>query len=364
MLSPNPDLRSTCNRFLSGHLPRTQRAWLEYLAASSAADLPVDRYSNGPAIALLEQEVATLLGKESALFVYKGVVAQQMALRVWTERTGRRTVALHPESHIDLDESGAYERLHQLIGLRVGQEHRPFTLQELKALHEPLGVITIELPLRGAGYKLTPWQELVNISEWAHEHGVPLHIDGARLWESAPYYGRSYAEIAALADSIYVSLYKGLGGLAGCILAGPADFIEETYPWKTRLGGNIFTVFPYILAALEGLHHHLPKMEAYVARAREISTALAEIPGVIIIPNPPHTNAFQIYLPASGQALQQAAEQLAETEHIWLFGGLAETHFPSLTIGEITIGEATEQWTTQEIVDIIKKLLNIAKTLS
>ena len=362
MISPNPDLRATCRRFLSGHLAKTQRAWLDVLAASPGIDLPIDRYGNGPAIALLEQEVAALLGKEAALFIHKGVVAQQMALRVWTERTGKRTVALHPKSHIDLDESNAYERLHHLIGLRIGEDHRPFTLQELKDLHEPYGVIVIELPLSRAGYKLLPWEELVAISTWAHEQGVPLHFDGARLWESTPYYGRSCAEIAALADSVYVSFYKGLGGLAGCILAGSKDFIEETRVWKTRLGGNLFTVFPYVLAALEGLHHHLPKMEGYVARAREVSAAFAQIPGIMIVPDPPQTNAFQIYLPAGRKELQKAAEKLAETEQIWLFGAFEETRFPALTMAEITMGEAAEQWTTEEMVAAMKTLLHYAYT--
>lgn len=362
MLVPNADLRAVCHRFLSGHRARTQQEWLASLAASPAADLPIDRYGDGPAIALLEQEVAALLGKEAALFVHTGVVAQQMALRVWTERTGKRTVALHPQSHIDLDEGHAYERLHQLAGLRVGKPHRPFTLQDLKALHEPCGAVVVELPLRRAGYKLPSWEGLVALSTWTHEQSVPLHFDGARLWESTSFYGRSCAEIAALADSLYVSFYKGLGGLAGCMLAGSKDFIEETRVWKMRLGGNLFTVFPYVLAALEGLHQHLPKMEAYVARARELAAALAEIPGVMIVPNPPQTNAFQMYLPAGGHALQQAAEKLAETEHLWLFGAFEETSIPSFTMAEITMGDAAEQWTTEEMVAAIKTLLHYAHT--
>ncbi len=361
MSFPNPELRASCQHFLSGHLPRTQRTWLADLATSPLAELRLDVYNEGPAIALLEGEVATLLGKEAALFVHKGVVAQQMALRAWTDRSGKRAVALHPKSHIELDERQAYERLHPLVGLCAGADHRPFTLQELKALHEPCGAIVIELPLRRAGYKLLPWEELVAISAWAREQGIPLHFDGARLWECAPFYGRSYAEIAALADSVYVSFYKGLGGLAGCILAGPADFIEETRAWHIRLGGSLYTVFPYILAAYDGLHHHLPKMEAYVARAREVSAALAHLPGVMIVPDPPHTNAFQIYLPTTREKLQKAAEKLAKTERLWLFSSFMETTFPALTMSEITIGEAAEQWTTEEIVIALQQLLDYTR---
>ena len=364
MAFPNFELRASCQRFLSGHLPRTQRAWLAEIAASPLADLRLDSYNEGPAIALLEEEVATLLGKEAALFIHKGVTAQQMALRVWTDRSGKRAVALHPKSHIDLDERQAYERLHPIVGLRVGTEHHPFTLQQLQAPHEPCGAIVIELPLRRAGYKLLPWEELVAISTWAREEGIPLHFDGARLWECAPFYRRSYAEIADLADSVYVSFYKGLGGLAGCILAGSKDFIEETRAWHIRLGGSLYTVFPYILAAYEGLHHHLPKMEGYVARAREVSAALAQLPGVMIVPNPPHTNAFQIYLSATRESLQKATEKLATTEQTWLFSGFAETSLPAFTMSEITIGEAAEQWTTAEIIAALQKLLHFAQSES
>jgi threonine aldolase len=361
MTFPNPDLRATCQRFLSGHPSRNQRAWLEYLTTSSMADSPMDVYGEGKAIALLEQEVAALLGKEAAVFVHKGVVAQLMALRVWTERTGRRTVALHPKSHIAMDERNSYERVHQFSGLRVGEDHRPFMLQELKDLHEPCGAIVVELPLRRAGFKLPSWEELTAISAWAHEQGVPLHFDGARLWESAPFYGRSYAEIAALADSVYVSFYKGLGGLAGCVLAGTKDFIEETRAWGDRLSGNLYTAFPYVIAAYEGLHHHLPKMAGYVARAQEIAAALRELPGVLVVPDPPQTNSFQIYLPAASQALQKAAERLAETEQTWLFNMLKETTFPSLTMSEIAVGESAERWTTEEMVASVQTLLRYAE---
>lgn len=350
----------TGKRFLSGHLLKSQRAWLDSLATSPLADLPMDNYGEGPAIQKLEQEVAEILGKESAVFLHKGVVAQQMALRVWTDRSGRRTVALHPRSHINGDEMDAYERLHNLQGVRLGRPFSIFTVAHLEALQEPLGAIVVELPLRRAGFKLPTWEELTAISEWAHTNKVPLHFDGARLWESAPYYDRSYAEISALADSVYVSFYKGLGAMAGCILAGPADFIAETRPWQTRMGGNIYILSPYILAAYEGLHHHMPKMEGYHRRACEIAAALVEALPVQIAPYPPHTNAFQLYLPASKAALEAAAKAIAQQDHDWLLGFLDETQVPNLTMTEISIGEAAEAWTIDEIVAGFRKLLGLA----
>ncbi|MGA7733168.1 MAG: beta-eliminating lyase-related protein [Chloroflexia bacterium] len=356
----DPQLRSSCKRFISGHLPKTQRDWLDSLARSPLADMPMDIYGEGPAIAMLEQEVADLLGKEAAVFMHKGVVAQQAALRVWTDRTGRRTVALHSQSHIDGDERNAYERLMGLVGVRVGKPWTPFTAHDLDGLNEQLGVITVELPLRSAGFKLPTWEELTAISDWARARQIPLHFDGARLWESAPFYGRSYAEISALADSVYVSFYKGLGALAGCVLAGPANFIAECRPWKTRLGGNIYTLFPYVLAAYEGLHYFVPKMESYHASACEIATALVEALPVHVAPYPPHTNGFQLFLPASRTALEHAAETIAVRDQEWLFGYPVETAIPNLTMIEIQTGDATEAWTTGEIVGAFRKLLDLA----
>jgi threonine aldolase len=288
------------------------------------------------------------------------VVAQQAALRVWTERVGRQIMALHPKSHIAADEAHAYVRLQHLIGLPVGQDWAPFTVEDLTALAEPLGAITVELPLRRAGFKLPAWAELEAIAAWAREQAVPLHFDGARLWEATPFYGRPHAEIAALADSIYVSFYKGLGGLAGCILAGPADFIAAARIWQTRLGGNLYTVFPYVLAASEGLHHHLPKMAGYWARAREVAAALVAELGLRVAPDPPQTNGFQVYFPHPAAALEAAARTLAQQEQVWVLDRVQETGIPGMSMAEVQIGGAAEAWTTAEIVAAFRCLLEFA----
>lgn len=359
----NRELRAKCAKFLSGHRPPNARDWLSRLAASEWAEMPLDQYGEGPLIQKLEAELAALLGKEAAVFVHKGVVAQQSALKVWTERAGCLNVALHPKSHIDADERKAYERLQGLHGIQIGRANSPFSLHDLQNIHELLGAIVVELPLRRAGYKLPEWDELVKISAWAHSQNVPLHFDGARLWESAPYYGKTLAEIAALADSVYLSFYKGLGGMDGCVLAGPQSFIKEARIWNDRMGASLFTAFPFIISAMEGLQHYLPKMEGYYNRAGELAAALAEVPNVVVAPNPPQTNAFQIYLPNDYRALRKAANAIAEKDRIWLFGMLEETAVPNLTMGEITVGEATAEWSNQEIVAIITKLLEISRSL-
>lgn len=361
MPTAHTEIRDLCHRALSGHRRQTIRETLERLGQSPLADLPRDSYGEGEAMQALERDVAALLGKPAAIFMPKGVIAQQAALRIWTDRSGLKTVGLHPKSHIDLDERSAYERLHGLAAVRLGQDHQPFQVADLEAAAEEFGAVTVELPLRRAGFKLPDWDDLVAIADWCRNHGVPLHFDGARLWEAQPHYGRPLAEIAGLADSVYVSFYKGLGGLGGSILAGPADFIAAAGVWQGRHGGNLWTAFPFIISAAEGLKHYLPLMPAYRDRARGLAAALRAVPGVETVPALPHTNAFQLYLPASLKALDAAHLALARDSGVWLFGRFGETMLPSLTMAEINIGDAAEDLTDGEIVDLIGRLVAAAQ---
>ncbi len=361
-MPPSPrEIRSKCRKTLSGHRPRSVRRWLEEIAASVDPALRPDEYGEGEAIQALEREIAQLLGKPAATFMSKGVIAQQAALRVWTDRMGRKTVALHPKSHIAFDERDAIERLHGLSLTRLGQDWAPFTAGDLAAAGEAFGAVTVELPLRRAGYKLPDWAALTGISQWCREQAVPLHFDGARLWESQPYYGRSLAEIADLADSVYVSLYKGLGGLAGCVLAGTQDFIREARVWQGRHGGFLPTSLAEVASAQQGLRQHLPRMPLYVERARSLAAVLDALPGLRVAPNPPQTNSFQLYLPAAPMALDAAHRAQAEAEGLWLFGRFAPTGRPDQAMAEIAIGDAVEDWQDEEIAAAVTKLVEAAR---
>jgi threonine aldolase len=362
MPTAHAEIRDLCRRALSGHRRQTIQETLAAIGRSPLADLPRDVYGEGEAMQALEAEVATLLGKPAAVFMPKGVIAQQAALRVWAGRSGLDTVGLHPKSHIDFDERSAYERLHGLQAVRLGLDHQPFGRADLEAAAEEFAVVTVELPLRRAGFKLPDWDELVAISEWCRGHGVPLHFDGARLWEAQPHYDRPLAEIADLADSTYVSFYKGLGGLGGSILAGPADFIAAARVWQGRHGGNLWTAFPFVITAAEGLKHYLPRMAGYRERARRLAAALAEIPGVQAVPALPHTNAFQLYLPASAKALDAAHLALARESRVWLFGRFAETVLPEMAMAEINIGDAAEDLDDDELADLVGRLVAMAQS--
>ena len=157
-----------------------------------------------------------------------------------------------------------------------------------------LAAALVELPLRDAGCLLPAWEDLMALSTSAGARNIRLHFDGARIWEAQPFYDRPLAEIAGLADSIYVSFYKGLGGLAGACLAGPADFIDEARRWRKRMGGTIFRMTPEAVGALVGLRDRLPLMAECVTWARALAAALPSY-GVTAHPEVPPTNTFELY---------------------------------------------------------------------
>ena len=138
------------------------------------------------------------------------------------DRTHSKRVAIPDLSHLLKHEDDGPRRLHGFEFEHLTTGRATATADDLRALGPGLGAALVEMPLRDAGCLLPTWEELGELSAAARELGVPLHADGARIWESQPFYDRPLAEIAEHFDSIYVSFYKGLEGLAGAALVGPS----------------------------------------------------------------------------------------------------------------------------------------------
>ncbi|MET7491504.1 beta-eliminating lyase-related protein [Streptomyces sp900116325] len=326
--------------------------------AGSVADLdrPADIYGDG-IVAVLEQRIADLLGMEAAAFFPTGTMAQQVALRCWAGRTGNPTVALHPLAHPEVHERGALGSVSGLRTVHPTSEPRLPTAQEIRDFAEPFGTLMLELPLRDAGFVLPEWEELEAVVEAARERDAVVHFDGARLWECAPRFGRGLSEIAALADSVYVSFYKTLGGLSGAALAGPESLIEEARTWRHRYGGQLYQQFPAALSALVGLDRELPKLSSYVAQAKVVAGALAEgftesaVPWFRVHPEPPHTHQFQVWLPYEAKALTDAAVRQAEETGVALFRKWHPSTAgpPGISYTEVTVSEAGLEWTPRDV---------------
>ena len=347
-------LRAACTRTLSYHRQKNVRETLAALARHPLAARLPDLYGDGGAVAELERRVAALLGKRTGVFFAKGVVAQECLLRACSEQRGSPYVALAPLSHLDIDEANGIEYVHHLKPVRLGR-HAPFTLADLQRVRQRLAAVVVELPLRRAGYLLPPWQELQRISAWCRNSEVPLHFDGARLWEAAAGYGRTLRAVAALADSVYVSFYKGIGGLAGCVVAGTRDCLDALEPWRTRQGAALWTSYPYAISAVDGLERHLPRMPDYVRRARKLAARLREEEICEIHPLLPQVNAFQVILRGALDDLKQRNRDFARREKVWLFNAFFESPFEGKAIAEIVIGEAADDYTDDEACEWLRR---------
>ncbi|WIG60537.1 MAG: Low-specificity L-threonine aldolase [Ktedonobacterales bacterium] len=346
-----------CERFLGTHGRPRLRATLEALAREAGEDEADDIYGSGALIEGFEHEIAGLLGKEAAVFMPSGTMAQQIALRIWSERMRCATVAFHPTCHLEIHEEKGYEFLHGLRSRLVGAPHALLTLDNLRGVREPIAALLLELPQREIGGQLPEWDDLVAQTAWAHERGAAAHMDGARLWEAAPYYDKAYAEVAALFDSVYVSFYKGIGGISGAALAGPTDFIAEARIWLRRHGGNLRSLYPYVLAARAGLRERLARFPAYHERAVRIARVLTSIPGIAVTPDPPQTNMMHVYLRGDIEQISDAVVAIARDERVLLFRGLRSTALPGYCMFEISIGDAAEELSDDEIHDYFTRVM-------
>jgi threonine aldolase len=267
---------------------------------------------------------------------------------------------MHARNHLDAPEHFAYQVMHGLRGIVAGSPDRLLTLADLQAIPEPLGAILVELPQREIGGQLPAWDDLVAIAEWARERGIPLHMDGARLWQCRPFYGRAYAEIAGLFDSVYVSFYKIIGGITGSALAGPAGLIEEARVWQWRHGGRLIHAFPLVLSAERGLDERLGRIDAYHVKAVEIASALGAFPDIEVVPDPPHTNMLHVYLRGDRERLMQAALEIAEQHDVFMIYRLGDSPLPRWQKFELTVGDATLDLTTDEIAALFHELFDRA----
>ena len=320
-------------------------------------DAAWDTYGEGGLVAELERRTAEVLGKEAAVFSISGKTAQLAALRVHADERGRTAIAAHPRSHIVEDENDAIGALWGLRVARTGSLGLPFGRSDINAVAEPLAAVVVELPLRRAAFAAPSWDELAGIADDARYRGAAVHLDGARLWECAPAYGRRPAEVAELADTVYVSYYKGLGGLAGGALAGDARTIAAARAWITRAGGIVYRMAPYAAAALAGLEAELPRMPAYYARAVALAARLQGIAGVTVAADPPMSNAFAVYVACDAATLSAAHDRVIASHGIEIFGRAVPAQNPAASFFEFVVGPATDACTDDEIITAFAALV-------
>jgi threonine aldolase len=268
-----------------------------------------DEFSQGGVVAEIEARMAALLGKEAAVFMPSGTLANHLALRLLAQH-GRRVLVQH-ESHLFNDEGDCAQQLSGLHLVPLAPGRASFTLAEALAamagppearVAVPVGAIAIETPVRRMAGEAFDFTEMQRVAAAARQHGVGLHLDGARLLIEAVYTGRPPAGYAALFDTVYVSLYKYLNAAAGAILAGPQALLDGLYHQRRMFGGGLPHVWPYAAVALHYLDGFGERFAAAAAAADRLFEALREMPRVTLERPPSATNVSLLRIDGAGAA--------------------------------------------------------------
>lgn len=258
-------------------------------------------------------------------------------------------IALHPTSHLILHEQNGYQALWHLKGHLWGQKDKLPTLSELQQLitNQAVSSVLMELPMREIGGQLPDWDDVVEQCQWARDQGIKLHLDGARLWQCPAAWNKSLADIAVLFDSVYVSFYKDLGGMAGAMLLGDAEFIDHARIWLRRTGGNLHTLAPYVISARSGLEEHLPQMPLRHQQAKWLAQRLNALPGIRTYPEVPHTSMFRLRIRCKPEQFFRLASQWMDQHQIGLIPppyAVSEQEICS----EISIGNSLSELTAAQ----------------
>jgi threonine aldolase len=304
-------------------------------------DQESDMYGNGKIIEDFEKKMAEYLGKESAVFFPSGTMAQQIALRIWCDRTGITKVAYHPLSHLEIHEEDGLKELHHIEPILLADKDRVIQVDDVVSLEDHISCLLLELPQREIGGQLPDYKTLEEISAYCRENRIKLHLDGARLYEILPYYKKSAAEICELFDSVYISFYKGIGGVAGAILAGEKTFTEESKVWKRRHGGDLISLYPYIISAAYLFDQRVAKMEQYFEEAKELAELFNQCSAVSTVPQQPVSNMFHVHFEAPKEKLEPILVEIYEATGIGVTSSLKETSKGTCSF-ELSIGDRYE----------------------
>lgn len=307
MVQPVIDLRSDT---VTRPTPAMRRA----MANARVGD---DVYREDPTVNKLEERAAEIFEREAALFVPSGTMGNQTAIKVHT-RHGQDVIC-EERAHIYLHEMGMISAFSGCVARTIEAPDGILTWSRIEPFvntgadfHSQTGLIELENSSNLAGGSVYSLEISNKICDQAHQHGIPVHLDGARIFNASVALGRPVVELTRKFDSVMFCLSKGLGAPVGSLLVGSMEFIDEARNVRKMLGGGMRQAGVLAAAGLVALEESPKRLHIDHENARFLAEGLAEIPGVKIDPAKIVTNILFFDVSATRLSAQQVSERLVE----------------------------------------------------
>jgi threonine aldolase len=293
---------------------RPSQGMRDFMAKAPVGD---EQRREDPTVNELQNLVAELTGKEAALFLPSGTMCNAIAFTVHCERGD--AVILDRHAHPNIAEGGGPALLAGVMVRPMDGERGIFTADQARVEISKEGthtsrtaMISVENTTNRGGGKVWPLERLAELRALADEHGMVMHMDGARLMNAVVASGNSAKTFASYVDSVWIDLSKGLGAPVGAVLAGTSEFIEQARLFKHRYGGAMRQAGVIAAAGLYAFEHNVERMAEDHANAKLIAEGLQTIPGVRQVNGPVETNILLFDVTESGKSAQEVERCLEE----------------------------------------------------
>lgn len=288
--------------------------------AMANAEVGDDVYGEDPTVNRLQERAAEIFEKEAALFVPSGTMGNQIAVKVHT-RPGDEVI-LEERAHILNYEVGAASIIAGVTirpvksadgsGILTWDDIEPAISTDGIYDHTQTGLLCLENTLNLAGGRVMSAERAADLSERAHEAGLPVHVDGARIFNAAEARNDTVANLTRKCDSVQFCLSKGLGAPVGSMLVGSKDFIKEARVWRKRLGGGMRQAGVIAAAGLVALEESPKRLHEDQANARRLAEGIAAIPGISIDLETVETNIVIFDISGTGRSGAEICSGLKE----------------------------------------------------
>ena len=343
--------------------PKTPELMVRSLAQiTDSTGIESDNYSLGGVVEEVEKRLTAILGKEAAVFMPTGTLANHLAIRNQCGR-GQRAI-VQEQSHIYHDIGDCVQQLSGINLIPLAHERPYFTLDEVKAAVEasvagrvltPVGALVIESPVRRQHGQIMPLDVMREITEYCSTNSIRTHFDGARLFMMSAATGISPAEYSDLFDTVYVSLYKYFGAPFGAILAGTEEFCRDLYHDRRMFGGGLSSASLTAALALQGMEGFEERFAEAMCKAEGLFSELNRLRGLNVESYEHGSNIFPVALD-DDLDVEKLIEQLS---HYSVFVNSDEG---SPTKIHLTVNTTILRQSNEEITRSFEAALNIARS--